>query len=110
MLVLALNAQADKPKLKPKVKVIEYPTHWGEPPTKKGEGGTYLPHPWGGWGSYPLVKWIRKNQSNYPVHWGKPPLKQTKDYVKLPGPYGMGSTTLRTWIMEKMQKDKSSNI
>ena len=41
----------------------------------------------------------------YPAHWGNPPRIQTRDYVKLPGGYGHGSSTLKKWIQENLDKD-----
>ena len=105
VVLTAFNAQADKPKLKPKEKIIEYPAHWGKPPLKQTRDAKYLPYPWKGWGSGTLVKWIKKNQTNYPKSWGKKPKIQTADLTELPGPYGLGSTTLKKWIQTNLDKD-----
>eukprot|EP00211_Chloroparvula_japonica_P020226 CAMPEP_0119133100 /NCGR_PEP_ID=MMETSP1310-20130426/12969_1 /TAXON_ID=464262 /ORGANISM="Genus nov. species nov., Strain RCC2339" /LENGTH=60 /DNA_ID=CAMNT_0007123775 /DNA_START=200 /DNA_END=382 /DNA_ORIENTATION=- len=42
----------------------------------------------------------------YPAHWGEPPMIQTRDLTTLPGGYGMGSSTLKRWIQEHLDKDK----
>ncbi len=41
----------------------------------------------------------------YPDHWGDPPAIQTRDYVPLPGGYGHGSSTLKSWIQENLDRD-----
>ncbi len=43
----------------------------------------------------------------YPAHWGKVPEIQTSDIVQLPGAYGMGSSTLKAWILSNMRNDKN---
>lgn len=45
-------------------------------------------------------------ESHFPAHWGEPPRRQTRDLVPLPGGYGEGSSTLASWIGEKMQHDE----
>jgi len=47
-----------------------FPEHWGSAPKDLGNGGTYLPAPYGGWGSYELVIWILENQ-NYDLYKSK---------------------------------------
>jgi len=47
-----------------------FPAHWGPAPKDLGNGGTYLPAPYGGWGSYELVIWILENQ-NYDLYKSK---------------------------------------
>jgi len=47
-----------------------FPAHWGQAPKDLGNGGTYLPAPYGGWGSYELVIWILENQ-NYDLYKSK---------------------------------------
>ena len=37
-------------------------------------------------------------------------MRQTRDFVLLPGDYGRGSSTLRTWIEEKMAEDESRKL
>ena len=37
-------------------------------------------------------------------------MRQTRDFVPLPGDYGRGSSTLRTWIEEKMAEDESRKL
>ena len=44
----------------------------------------------------------------FPAHWGAPPRIQTRDYVKLPGGYGHGSSTLKKWIQENLDKDAAN--
>ncbi len=41
----------------------------------------------------------------FPAHWGKPPQIQTRDFVRLPGNYGRGSSTLKHWIQENLDRD-----
>ena len=41
-----------------------------------------------------------------PRHWGAPPAIQTMDVVPLPGGYGTGSSTLASWIKQRMERDK----
>ena len=55
-----------------------------------------------------VVSRIRKvkQESRFPKHWGSPPKIQTRDYRKLPGDYGYGSSTLASWIIENLKKDK----
>lgn len=45
------------------------------------------------------------NSHLFPPSWGVPPTTQTRDYRVLPGGYGHGSTTMATWIAEKMAAD-----
>ena len=47
-------------------------------------------------------------ESRYPSHWGEPPARQTRDYRQLPKNYGMGSGTLKKWILEKMAADEAA--
>ena len=37
-------------------------------------------------------------------------MRQTRDFVLLPGDYGRGSSTLRTWIEEKMAEEESRKL
>jgi hypothetical protein len=46
----------------------------------------------------------------FPEHWGSPPEIQTDDWVKLPANYCFGSSTLATWIEEKMAEDKADRF
>lgn len=41
----------------------------------------------------------------FPPHWGEPPSFGTMDYRPLAGGYGHGSSTLSSWITEKMAAD-----
>jgi len=41
----------------------------------------------------------------FPPAWGPPPGTQTRDYRPLPAGYGHGSTTLHTWIDQRMKAD-----
>jgi hypothetical protein len=41
----------------------------------------------------------------FPAHWGEPPKIQTMDIVPLPDGFGQGSSTLRGWINQNLQKD-----
>ena len=61
-----IEADIPKTKLKPKQHPLgeSFPAHWGPAPRGLGNGGTYLPAPYGGWGSYELVIWILENQKN----------------------------------------------
>ena len=53
-----------KPIIKHYPSDLQFPAHWGPPPRDLGNGGTYLPEPFGGWGSYELVIWILENQKH----------------------------------------------
>lgn len=44
-------------------------------------------------------------QKPFPTHWGEPPKIQTMDIVPLPDGFGQGSSTLRAWINQNLQKD-----
>lgn len=50
----------------------------------------------------------KKLRPKFPLHWGKPPQAQTKDLVDLPGKFGKGSSTLASWIKEKIEDDISN--
>jgi chromosome segregation ATPase len=50
----------------------------------------------------------KKIRPKFPLHWGKPPQAQTKDLVDLPGKFGKGSSTLASWIKEKIEDDISN--
>ena len=50
------------------------------------------------------------NGKAFPAHWGAPPLRQTRDLRPLPGGYGRGSSTLRNWIQQNLDKDAKKNI
>jgi hypothetical protein len=50
----------------------------------------------------------KKLRPKFPLHWGKPPAAQTKDLVDLPGKFGKGSSTLASWIKEKIEDDLSN--
>ncbi len=52
----------------------------------------------------PKRPWIAR----FPKHWGKQPEVETKDYVQLPEKYGYGSSTLKAWIEEKIEKDEKT--
>jgi hypothetical protein len=52
--------------------------------------------------NYPGVK------KQFPPHWGTPPSLQKKDLRTLPGGYGLGSSTLVSWINNRMWKDQTS--
>ncbi|MDA1006901.1 MAG: DUF5060 domain-containing protein, partial [Verrucomicrobia bacterium] len=94
----------------------KYPAHWGQPPAIQTTDIVPLPGGYGQ-GSSSLRGWIQQNLDKdaanrkgaatpkYPAHWGNPPRIQTRDYVKLPGGYGHGSSTLKKWIQENLDKD-----
>jgi hypothetical protein len=42
---------------------------------------------------------------HFPKHWGHPPQIQVRDYVTLPNGFGKGSSTLASWITNKLKKD-----
>lgn len=52
------------------------------------------------------IKMDGSKRASFPEHWGNPPARQTRDLVSLPGSYGRGSSTLRTWVLEKMADDE----
>lgn len=81
-----------------------------KPPKNKGPRSkvfkSELPKPF--WKKKPAKqKESSAQKPKFPKHWGKPPQIQTKDIVKLPGKYGKGSSTLRTWILDKQAADKA---
>ena len=41
----------------------------------------------------------------FPGHWGQPPKWRTTDLKALPNNYGMGSSTLKFWIQDHLDKD-----
>ena len=47
-------------------------------------------------------------ESPYPKSWGEPPMMGTMDYRALPGGYGHGSSTLASWISDKMESERKS--
>jgi hypothetical protein len=49
-------------------------------------------------------------RTSFPSHWGQPPQVQTRDYVPLPGGFGNGSSTLRNWIQQNLDKDNAPQI
>lgn len=67
-------------------------TEPGAPPNSRREGN---------W--YPDKQARRKA---FPNHWGAPPNMQTKDLRPLPGGYGSGSSTLSSWIKQKLREDE----
>lgn len=48
---------------------------------------------------------IKKQWKPFPDHWGNPPVIQSHDIVRLPNKYGFGSSCLRSWIMENLERD-----
>lgn len=48
------------------------------------------------------------SDNRFPEHWGAPPEIQTRDYVELPGGYGHGSSTLKHWIQENLDRDAAA--
>ena len=47
---------------------------------------------------------------DFPQHWGSQPILQTTDWVLLPRDYGFGTSTLATWIEEKMAEDDCAEL
>ena len=54
-----------------------------------------------------LIFRVDSYANHFPPHWGKPPEVQTKDKFELPGGFGEGSSTLRSWISEKIEMDRA---
>jgi len=44
-------------------------------------------------------------RNSFPKRWGAPPKFQTRDLVKLPMNFGYGSSTLKHWILQNIQRD-----
>ncbi len=106
-----------------------FPKHWGAPPPIQTCDWTELPDGFG-FGSSTLKFWIldhlkidstsnspEANQIGttsfgilkpFPKHWGSPPQIQTKDMIELPNGFGIGSSTLKFWILENIQRDIKS--
>ena len=46
--------------------------------------------------------------NHFPPHWGDPPEIQTKDIAELPKGFGAGSSTLKDWILEKIETERAN--
>jgi hypothetical protein len=46
---------------------------------------------------------IAPTAPTFPSSWGHPPKLQTKDWRPLPARYGYGSSTLASWILQKLR-------
>ena len=53
-----------------------------------------------------VVALVSGQAPTFPESWGAPPMIQTMDYRALPGGYGHGSSTLATWILLQMDKER----